>query len=165
MLPYRIQVTIDPEPRKARGAVREVLRESHRAQAGDWHHRYAPGHFSRGAAAKYGYRPRSPSYKRRKRAAAKAGTAKPGRRPLVFSGLTELRVRSAGSVKAFPTRATLQLYTPSYIRIRPRGNRPNLAEELLRILRGEGNQLGERFAKKTERGLRRIRAPYSVTIT
>lgn len=164
MLPTRIRVTFDPEPRRARGKAREVFRAGMGEQANFWHRTMAPNHFKSSAFAKYGYRGRSANYRKRKSASKKAGIAANASLPLVYSGLTRSTVEGLGSIQAFPTRANLSMYTPAYVKIRPRGNRPNLYQELTRVVRSEVAELDKNLAKNVDRGLRAIKAPRTVTI-
>ena len=163
MGPTRIAVTFDPSPRKARGKAREVFREAMRDQATSWHRNYAPRHFARGARSRYGYRRRSPNYERRKSRLIAAGRVQGPRRDLIYTGLTMRKMRGAAQIKAFPTRARITMFTPSYVRIRPRGNRPNLHDELTRVATEEKQSLGEMLGLAVDRGLRRIKAPKTVT--
>lgn len=112
--------------------LREMSRASHREAGEHWQRSMLPKHFQSGAAKRYGYKRRSPKYVKSK--PNRPGVKKGGRVPLVLTGLTELLMRRRQIVKAFPTRATLDIPGPRYVAMRRKDPRlPNLGEEITAV--------------------------------
>lgn len=109
-----------------------------------WEQRYKPLHFGPGASAKYRYRQRSREYQDRKY--RKFGH----REVMVWSGLTKASVLQKLYPRAYPTRVRVDLPTPSYIRMVPRGGKPALGDELTRTNYGEDKYLEKVWGEKCE---------------
>ena len=125
-------------------ARRKILRKANEEIGWMWWRKYLRMHFRRGAAQRYGYKPRSAGYRRKKRHAARTGRIprKAESNDLVYSGETERAATSNADVRGFPSRASVKMTTPSYVRDgRPRRNQPWLAEEIKRTTEAEGRDL------------------------
>jgi hypothetical protein len=105
--PPRIEAQGD-FPRDPRLFVRDharFLRESLREAMAEHHERHIPRHFQPFAIAKYGYKPRSNGYERRKRRLGKHN-------PLEFTGRTKTQVTTSRQITATQHRATLIMRLP-----------------------------------------------------
>lgn len=100
------------------------------AVAQTWDETMKMRHFDEDASARYHYAGRSPKYRHYK------FRAKNETRPLVFSRETRNAARSKVFGRAFATRVTLTLPTPSYIKMQPTtrktGTLPAMGDELTR---------------------------------
>jgi len=135
MLHYRIKMTFDRPPDFSRRGWSEVQRAAMRAAAEHWHASMLPRHFEQNARARYGYQPRTPGYQESKVRAVMRGKARGGM-DLVFSGLTRDSAMKRPLIKAFPTRARIDLLVPPYI-----GVAPALGDELTRVTYEEAEEL------------------------
>ena len=146
MISYRITFRPVIPPGFSSRAWREILRNAMRAAAEHWHAEMLPGHFARNARAKYGYQPRSERYQGQKIKARGRGKAV-DTVDLVYSGLARDSALKPPRIKAYPTRARLDLVVPPYINMRPnrgKGNtRPSLGEEMTRVTYAESRELAE----------------------
>lgn len=132
------------------------MRAGWAALGAHWHKEYLPKHFELGAATRYGYRPRSAAWRRRKAGLARAGrAAKGGAVDLVASGAMEKLLESVGLVRAYPTRAAIKMIGPRYVTLRPKGNQPNKYAEATAVLRTEVRALGAVFERAIAAELRR----------
>jgi len=131
-----------------------ALREARVLVVKEWHKRMLPGHFKVGADTKYGYKPRSQKYLKRK------SRRRRGREnlPLVWTGLTREQTRRYVSIRSGPKRTTGTMQAPSYIKIRPyRSSNPALAIEITATTSQEVDQLAELMRVETEKALNRIK--------
>lgn len=134
-----------------------VTREAHRAVGEYWDAEYKMRHLGPGAAERYGYQERTERYLRRKEYGSRATWRIKGGRDdaLIFSGQTLQAVRQRMIPRAFPTRVTIQMPTPTYITMRPKPGKnrtpPNLGEELTRVIPEEEQRLGEVWIATAER--------------
>jgi hypothetical protein len=101
------------------------------AVAEAWDKVFKMKHFEEAAAARYHYAPRTAKYTARKL------RQKNETRPLVYSRETYNAARQKAFGRAFPTRVTMQLPTPSYIQMVPRpkkegGQHPPMGDEITR---------------------------------
>lgn len=101
------------------------------AVAEAWDDKCKMKHFEEAAAARYHYAPRSVKYMARKL------RTKNETRPLVYSRETLNAAKQKAFGRAFPTRVTMQLPTPSYIQMVPRpkkdgGQHPPMGDEITR---------------------------------
>jgi hypothetical protein len=104
-----------------------------------------PRHFLQSARGRYGYQPRTAGYQRSKVRAVMSGKAKSAY-DLIYSGLTQESAMHRPLIKAYPTRARLDLLVPPYINMRPdpRGKRkaaPAMGDELTRVTYDEAEAL------------------------
>lgn len=146
----RSAITFEP-PFKARSRkLGPILKAAHDAGARFWHREMLPGHFTHGAKGRYGY-----ALRKRTR----------GKPYLVVSGVTKERTTATIRVQAYPTRATLTLYAPSYVHQRPRRPKmPDMAREIF-VVRSDEQQRIEAVEKVTaEKMLRDMKETKTVTI-
>lgn len=134
-------------------AWREISRAGMQAVGLYWDQRFKMRHFEAGAESRYGYKPRSAKYLRRKR----KGMVKRGRSvypvmdggasPIVFSGDTRGDIRPPHYPVAMPTRLDVRMPTRgAYIQMRPdprKRDAPNLGEELTRTTTDEVAELAQ----------------------
>lgn len=104
-----------------------------------------PRKFAQGADTRYGFKPRSPGYLKRKE--------KERRDPksLVYGGKTRTAVMRRHYPRAFPSRVSVDLPTPTYIVMRPRrANHPNMGAELTSITADEYREMERVFVAAVE---------------
>jgi len=145
MIHYRITMKFDRPPDFSRRGWKEVQRAAMQAAAEHWDEAMMPGHFEQNARSRYGYQPRSSGYQKSKIKAVMRGKARGGM-DMVFSGLTQDSAMKRPLIKAFPTRARVDLLVPSYIKMipNPHGSRaaaPALGDELTRVIYEEAEEL------------------------
>ena len=111
-----------------------------------WQRWFKMLHFAPDARSRYGYKPRSAKYRRRKE---KRGV--PGFLDMILSGDTRRDVGRLHVPRAVPTRVSLVMPTAPYVQMRPRyRDAPNLGEELTRVVPDEVEVLEKVFAEVTE---------------
>jgi hypothetical protein len=113
-----------------------------------WDRHFKMLHFAANARSRYGYKPRSKAYMRRK---AKRGV--PAFLDMVYSGNTRRDVSRVQIPRAFPTRVSIAMATAAYIQMRPdprHRDAPNLGDELTRVVPDELQALEEVFVDATE---------------
>lgn len=158
--------------RPADVAVREwrrISREAHRAAGEHWHQRMLPLHFRRGAAATYGYQPRSDKYLANKDRWARRGKLVNGKRvtggrqdDLVLTGRLAQKVKEWATLMAYPGRVTVRMIGPVYATFRP--NRPNGSsqpdkpKEITRVIPVEAELLANLVSQKIQEGILAIRS-------
>jgi len=163
-------VTIDDEHslQFSRAVQRQILTATYRAIGDRWQTKWLPRHFTRRARDIYGYHPRSKKYQARKeRAAQRAGSKikKGGRVDLVYTGLAERLFSKRHAIRAYPTRATINIHGPTYVSMRPRqGNTRAIGPEVLKVIPEElrdlddtGQKTLETLMKKAPRRQRKIK--------
>jgi hypothetical protein len=171
MIPIYTKITFSPPASKYGRKLPEITREAHRQVLLAWWKKYCHRHFTLRASNRYGYKPRSEKYRWRKGRLIQAGASEAlnSKHDLVLTGLT--RAKSMGSypwIKAFPTRAKLTMFTPSYITMKPnltKRNAPYLSDEILRIIPEEKAELDRILQRVIEQGLRAIKDKRTVIIT
>lgn len=131
-------------------AWRAICRDAWRALALFWHEHCLRGHFEKGAEAKYGYQPRKPRYL--------AQARKRGKPPLFFSGDTyNAVVKGTPLIRAFPSRATLTMNAPPWVKMRPwKSGRPNLGQEITAQTFEELQRLETVLATQVDQGLNEV---------
>ena len=166
------KITFDPPATKYGRKLPEVTREGHRRIMLFWHRKYVKRHFNVGARSRYGYKPRSKKYLWRKgqliKAVASGIVALNSRHDMVLTGLTRDKALGRPHVKAWPTRAKLTMFTPSYVKMKPnlsKRNAPNLGQELTRTIPEEKREMDRELERVVIKGLRNIRGKYTVIIT
>jgi hypothetical protein len=130
-------------------AWKEICRETMAEVGRHWFESFLRLHFREGAAARYGYQPRTAKYIRSKIKAAKKGKALAGGVvPLLYTGDLREEVQGYVYVRAFPTRATLTLHGPKYLSMTPRGSRPNMGQEITAVSDEERFQMAALMADR-----------------
>ena len=119
-------------------ARRDIGRAAHQAVGEQWDREFKLRHFEPGAAQRYGYKARSAKYLARKERAHNATWRVKGGadQDMVYTGQTLQTVKNRQRPRAFPTRVTIDMPTPSYVSMRPDPrfrNAPNLGEELTAV--------------------------------
>ena len=148
MIPYYIDITSDPDIETLARRVPRLMKFAFERTAMYWHKKMLPRHFERKAKRKYHYQPRRRRYQHRKQAFAKRDRKiqKGGRSPIVYSGLTEALAEGRGVIRAYPTRVRLRMPSPRYVTPRPKDpSKPNLHDEILRVMPGENRTLTRVF--------------------
>ena len=63
---------------------------------------------------------------------------------LVYHGLAERLFKKRHAIRAYPTRATVNMHGPRYVTMRPRGrNRINLGAEITTVISSEHDDLAK----------------------
>jgi hypothetical protein len=142
----RVQNIEEAFPPISKRAQTRIAKASNMAVGQHWDANFKMRHFDAVAQQQYGYKPRSAGYLRRKaRASGKTWRVK-GKpdQDMVYSGQTLQDVRQRQMPRAFPTRVTITMPTPSYVQMRPNPkfrDAPNLGEELTRVSPPEVEEL------------------------
>lgn len=162
-------VTIDDEHSQqfSRAVVRQIQTATYRAIADRWQTKWLPRHFTRRAREIYGYRKRSKKWQARKEREAKHGgnVKKGGRVDLVYRGLAERLFSKKHAIRAFPTRASVNMHGPRYVTMLPKkGNSNAIGPEILQVVSEEmqdmdrtGQVTLEALMKKAPRRKRKIK--------
>lgn len=153
-MPVLIRATITHDGEMSARAHNRVMKGVMGDVGEHWNKHIKGRHFRSGAATKYGYKPRTNAWMRRKLRSPIA--ASDARLPLVFTGTLKRQVLRSRNVKAFPTRATVEMQVPQYVTSRPnptgRGrNRPNMGQEITAITPDEIHELDIVAEKSYER--------------
>lgn len=167
MIPFRINIDYDLDGLFASVRDRrEVLRAAFQDGGVKWHQEYLPRHFRPSAAQRYGYRPRSDAYlKRKRRDAARGKAVEGGNTPLVYTGLLKRAVTGFAAVRGFPSRFRVTMNTPSYIPERTRTTtQPPIAQEMTRFTRTELDSMANYIASRITYHNNRVRRRRRVTI-
>ncbi len=151
-------IRYDPEPSKYARKIKEVSREAYRAGMEFWHANILPGHFQPGAEEKYGYAPRTERHERKKRQRHHGG------QPLVFSGFARSKILGPPRIRAYPTRATMELYAPSYFYNKPPAGKPDMAAEVFAIAESEKPRIYRVMQDRAEQKLKTLRGPMRTVI-
>lgn len=142
MLPITISVKTRP-PEGSKRAWNAATKAAFQAAGKVWHERFLPDHFKPGAAAQYGYRPRSRKYLEAKLRAGKKGKAEDGgTSPLVYTGLMRDLLTNHPIYRAYPTRVSIRMPGPRYVGMRVfKANQPNKGAEVTKVLPSQKQQL------------------------
>jgi|ERR1051326_609070 hypothetical protein len=146
-------------------AWKELTRAGFSEMGEHWHRVMLPRHFEAHARERYGYKPRTKRYAIRKNMAyAKGKAVAASNVDLVFTGLLRQSMQSVGTVRAFPTRATVSMTGPRYITMRPyQSDHPDLAAEVTKITEDEAQELSNLLNESVTRRLEALREP-AVTV-
>ena len=156
MIPYYLDIVSDPDIETLAKRVPRLMKFALERTAMHWHSDMLPKHFERKAQRKYRYQARRRGYQTRKRTFAKRdkNIQKQGRAPLVYSGLTEGLAESRKVIRAFPTRVRMRMPSPKWVTPRPKDPaKPNLHDEIVRVMPGENNTLARVFRKNFNLGI------------
>lgn len=148
-----IQVSTSSTTRFGRRAWLQISKEAW-TEAGDhWHEKILPKHFRQGAAAEYGYAPRSRAYMKQKAA------SKGHQRPDVYKGDLERQVLRLRDVRAIRARGesegavNVKLSGPRYLHQRQQPRQPNLALELSTVSERDADELADVIGEHVTAGL------------
>lgn len=163
MMILRSKMEFRPDPGKYARRFAKVRSQAHKAGGDYWVSRILQRHFRPGAATRYGYRPRSPEYHKRKRRDARRGLYMAV--PLVLTGETQNRATEPPvGVRGYPSRTTLRLSTPKYIYQQPPPNQPDMAAEIFALIPSEVRKIEQVEQRVAEKLLKQMKAPHTVTI-
>lgn len=118
----------------ARDSWREMQRAGMRAVGEYWFKEMLPRHFTPQAKHIYQHKPRSTKYIDRKRKLAQRGQAiLGGMVDNVLTGAVMNSVKNRAVIRGFPTRCTVYMHGPNYLRInfKAKSNQPNKKQEIL----------------------------------
>lgn len=141
--------------------IRAAARVAMQAVGDRWVDRMLPLHFLQTAVARYGYAPRDPIYRRRKRLGAEiAGVASIKEdKPLVWSGRSRERAREARAVGKAPSStkalAEITINAPA-LNFRYKGSKINMRDEVTRVLPAEAEILAALFVRIFENEITRM---------
>ena len=159
MIPISIRITFSIPPDFSKRGFKEVQRQANAEAVLEWFHKFLKGHFDAGASAKYAYQARKWKFSKK--------NPKSRYQPaLVHTGLTrDTALRGTPLVRAFPTRARLDIPTPPYVKMVPgKGGRPNLGAEMVALAYSELGYLEQFLVKAIERGIERVKQSGSRTV-
>jgi hypothetical protein len=141
--------------------IRAAARVAMQAVGDRWIKEFLPRHFTQSATARYGYTPRSLSYRRRKRYGASINGVQSIKedRPLVWSGRSRERAKGARTEAKAPssTRAYADVIidVPA-LNFRFKGSQINMRDELTRVIPAEAEDLAALFVRIFEREITRL---------
>ena len=134
-----------------------AMKAAHEHLGAYWHKFMLPRHFRTDAREKYNHEPRTFAYLRRKEGLGyrKSGKVKyAGKIDNVYSGLMEETLKGQGTVRAFPSRVTINMQGPRYITMRPHeSNQPDKAAEILRCTSEEDLEMARVFDAELQKQL------------
>lgn len=156
MIAIQAKLTFDPPDALSARAVRRMNRAGYQAVGEYWHENFAPLHFKPGASQRYGYQPRKETYLKSKQ--AKARSQKPvnragyrvregGTQELVYTGQLRKLVTDYARIRSFPTRLTVELVGPKYLRGRVKPGHPDIAGEVTAVSPAEIEELSHVFTE------------------
>lgn len=126
-----------------------------------WQIDMLPRHFTRAARSIYRYKPRSRNYEQKKRRLARLRpdlVKDGGESDLVFTGLTKRLMKRRHQVQAYPSRVTIRMVGPSYLRMRPnKSNHPHKAAEITAVTREEERKLTDIASQTFHRAMLKSR--------
>ena len=129
-----------------------------------WHDKILPLHFYSRAKHRYSYAPRSMKYRMRRNVKGIEADV-----DLVFSGAMRTQMQQFATIRAFPTRATVNVQAPPYMTLRPNttnfgsakrerlggSTQPDKFKELSALTTADYNQLQTRLQTVIERAMKR----------
>ncbi len=161
----QLEEGVDLRPRQ----LSKYTKAAHQEVGYRWQIDMLPRHFTPAAASIYRHQRRTAAYLRKKRRLARARpdlVREGGQTDLVFTGLLKRLMKRRHQVRAYPSRVTIVMHGPRYLRMQPKNPRhPNKAREILTVLPSERRQLEEVAEKAFERAMQRSRRRRKKTIT
>lgn len=134
MIRLLIKVKDIRPPGLARDKFRDICRRAFSHVGNYWYKNFFPNHFTTQAKHKYGHQTRSNKYQQKKERLARRGVvALGGTVDNVFTGRMARELLSGALIRGFPTRATVTMRGPNYMRINFRTNRPKTKRELVTV--------------------------------
>jgi len=147
-------------PDVARDAFRVICKKAFAHIGNYWYRNFFPRHFTPQARHKYKHQPRSKKYLDNERKLAQRGIAALGGAvDNVFTGKMASDLLSGAFIRAFPTRARVEMRGPNYLRIRFKAgsNQPNKKRELVALADDEFKILLAEFKRFVVREMRTYR--------
>ncbi|HEY1064809.1 MAG TPA: hypothetical protein VGE52_01810 [Pirellulales bacterium] len=164
-IPIRVKLVMERPPELTIREWRTATKASTAEMGRRWHSKYARLHFTPQAEKRYGYKPRTTRYKRNKRKLAERGKVQSGGVvPLVFSGLLREALLTHATIRSFPTRATVVMTVPRYVKQRPQGNRPYLAAEATMVIEEEAAELSDFLERRVVERVNQVRASKQIQV-
>lgn len=160
MIPIVTELTETCPPELLKKEFGAVVQAGLLAEAEFWHHTMLPWHFQPAARWRYGYKPRSPAWQKRKRALAAVGKAKgTGDTDLVFSGMLQEHVTQLATFRATPREATVTMRARSFVQMRLKSSsQPNFAAEITKVIPAELESLTNILNYRVQAGLEKLSA-------
>jgi hypothetical protein len=157
----RASITIDGVAALKPSQIRAAARVALRAVGETWINRFLPLHFQNIAFARYGYTPRQPYYRMRKRKRVEIGGVRAigEDKPLVFSGRSRERAKAARVDAKAPssTRAYADIIIDApALNFKPTGSTVNMRDEVTRVTQEEQDILSNVFVRAFEAELDRL---------
>ncbi|HEY4760946.1 MAG TPA: hypothetical protein VIH42_10240 [Thermoguttaceae bacterium] len=150
MISYRIELRLPFPPGFTKTQFADIKREALKIVAEKWHAILLQKHFKPSARREYEYQPRKEKYQKTKIRAVVRGKAEAAF-DLIFSGLTKRMAMQRPQIRAFPTRARIDLAVPFYIEMRSKMGKPPMGDEMTRVTYQESQQLSQMLVKEIER--------------
>lgn len=159
--PIRVMMFEERPPEATVRQWRDLLKASHADMGQHWHQKMLPRHFEPGARERYGYKPRTRKYAIRKNRDYTRGKATAASNvDLVYTGFLRRSLSTVATIRAFPTRVTIQMTGPRYVTMRVHNsNQPDKAAEVTAVTRDEADELSALLAEGVTRRLDALRAP------
>jgi len=158
MIKYRVKLIGTPDVvlKSTPRITTEALKETPRL----WHARFFRRHFQGGAAARYGYRPRSTKYVLRKK--RKFGHTA----PLIYTGLMRKQLGRGIFVTGNRYRAKGVMHGPRYVFMRQTAinNRPYLAGEVTALAPDEERELTAHLDRFITQRINELQEPRTIII-
>ncbi len=146
--------------------IKRLMKEVHQEIGEYWFDRMVKDHFREGAAQRYGYKPRTNKYLKRKARDVQKGKALTTA-DLIYSGLLRSRVtqRQWMDVHAYSTRVSVVMHGPKYVSMRPKkSNHPNLGEEITATTEDQRKELAWFAAVALANRVNKLNLPEKITI-
>jgi hypothetical protein len=135
---------------------RAVFTAANAAMAKTWQDKFKALHFKPNARYRYSYQKRAVATMKRKKRLVESGQLSAGdNMDLVQSGNLRRAVLRYHPITATPKFSKIVLQGPTYFNIRYRPGRPNIADEVTRIIPSEGTALGQAALDAAEKEIER----------
>lgn len=119
-----------------------------------WHDKILPLHFQSGAKHRYNYAPRTRKYRDRRTRKGVAGDT-----DMVFSGDMRKQMQQFATIRAYPTRATVNVQAPTYMTLRPNtfkgSTQPDKFRELSQLTQSDYKTLETKLQQRIEAAMKR----------
>lgn len=154
MITIGASISIEGWPAMNRRDYSKVAREALGAIGLEWHDKFLPLHFKRGAKSKYGYRERTAKYNREKRKRHNHT------KPLVNTGDMQQELTGAASIRPTRQRVSVNMFARAINlagrQKRRRPNYPDLRGEVTATTQKEIDRLATRAEEKAARAFARV---------
>lgn len=150
MIRLLINVKEIKPPKMARDKFRDICRRAFSHIGQYWYKNFFPNHFTIAAKRKYGHKDRSSKYRANKEKLARRGiVAMGGVVDNVFTGDMARQLLSGSIIRGYPTRATVTMRGPNYMRMNFRSGsaQPNKKRELVALTKEEMRLLLAEFKR------------------
>lgn len=134
-----------------------------------WHDKILPLHFLKTAKHRYHYAPRSWKYRLRRDPSMRPGSLPSdyanrkkgvaGDTDMVFSGDMRKQMQQFATIRAYPTRATVNVQAPTYMTLRPNtfkgSTQPDKFRELSQLTQSDYKTLETKLQQRIEAAMKR----------